>query len=66
MIGMQYAFMQDDSIATHLSSMINDDQLVSNLKAVNTSPDIKVSTLHPKILYLMSSAWSKTFLITGA
>ena len=38
MIGMQYSFMQDDSIATHLSSMINDQQLTSNLKAANSSP----------------------------
>ena len=30
--------MQDDSIATHLSSMINDQQLTSNLKAANSSP----------------------------
>ena len=65
MIGMQYAFMQDDSIATHLSSMINDDQLVSNLKAVKTSPDVKVSTLHQKSICLMSTVWSKNNLIIG-
>ena len=42
MIGMQYSFMQDDYIATHLSSMINEYQLVSNVKAVRTTPDSKV------------------------
>lgn len=42
MIGMQYSFMQDDYIATHLSSMINEYQLVSNVKAVRTSPDSKM------------------------
>ena len=42
MLGMQYAFMQNDYISTHLSSMVNEEQFTANLKTLHSDPDLEM------------------------